>query len=446
MRRLRGGELATELGPVIARVFAVTAIVIAVLGVAIIVTRPRGAYEVNAIFDSTRGLIEGGDVTAGFQRVGTVDNITLGKDDGLPHVRMKIDGDYVLHQGAFADIRLTSNVGAVNRVVDLKQGDPSAPRLSDGATLGPSSTDEPVDVDLAVSTLDPKTRRAAAALLAGLDEATRGRGGDIDRLLRHSSAALNETANVLGELSTDRLALRSVVANTRTVVGALAEDPNALGSAAERVATLLRVAGRRQDEVRRVARSIGPATAYGRRALENLDRSIPDLRELVRGARPLVARLAPVAESLPGTVKPLRGALAEARKLVEAGPANSRRLLPAVQASVPLLEALEPSLRGLNPVLDYGRVRAPEAVGFFGLFGDALSNFDVNGHVVRYIPRLIQLPPNQTLLGPSETGPGSLARPFDRTPGALEGDPWNDYGSSFIGGARPTSDYYGTGP
>jgi hypothetical protein len=109
--------------------------------------------------------------------------------------------------------------------------------------------------------------------------------------------------------------------------------------------------------------------------------------------------------------------------------------------------ALEPSVRELNPVLDYGRVKAPEAVGFFGLFGDALSNFDVNGHVVRYIPRLIQFPPNQTLLGPSDTGAGSLARPFDRTPGALEGDPWNDYGSSFIGGARPTSDYYhGTGP
>jgi hypothetical protein len=38
-------------------------------------------------------------------------------------------------------------------------------------------------------------------------------------------------------------------------------------------------------------------------------------------------------------------------------------------------------------------------------------------------------------------GAGSLERPFDRTPGALEGDPWNDYASSFIGGARPTSDY-----
>ncbi|MDX6616010.1 MAG: phospholipid/cholesterol/gamma-HCH transport system substrate-binding protein [Solirubrobacterales bacterium] len=446
MRRLRGGELASELGPVIARVVAIAAIVLAVLAVAIVVTRPTGTYEVNAIFDSSRGLIEGGDVTAGFQRVGTVDNITLGKDDGLPHVRMRIDGDYVLHQGAFADIRLSSNVGAVNRVVDLKQGDPSAPRLSDGATLGPSSTDEPVDFDTAISTLDPKTRRAAGSLLAGLDAATRGRGADIDRLLRHSSGALNQTANVLGELSSDRFALRSAVANTRTVVGALAANPNALGSAAERTATLLRVAGRRQNELRRVARSIGPAAGYGRLALQNLDRSIPGLRRLVRGARPVVTRLAPVAKSLPGTIKPLRGALAQARKLVEAGPGNSRRLRPAVETALPLLVALEPTLRELNPVLDQGRVRSPEAVGFFGLFGDALSNFDVNGHVVRYIPRLIQLPPDQTLLGPSDTGRGSLARPFDRTPGALEGDPWNGYASSFIGGGRPTSDYYGSGP
>ena len=90
---------------------------------------------------------------------------------------MTIDSDYKLNQGAFANIRLASNVGAINRFVELTQGD--GPELADGATLGPSQTDQPVDFDIATSTLDPKTREAAGRLLANLDKATLGRGDDL---------------------------------------------------------------------------------------------------------------------------------------------------------------------------------------------------------------------------------------------------------------------------
>ena len=38
-------------------------------------------------------------------------------------VTMAIDDDFRLHEGATADIRLASNVGAVNRTVELTQGD-----------------------------------------------------------------------------------------------------------------------------------------------------------------------------------------------------------------------------------------------------------------------------------------------------------------------------------
>ena len=43
---------------------------------------------------------------------------------------MRIDDDFELHKGAFANIRLASNVGAVNRVVELTEGDPTLPELA----------------------------------------------------------------------------------------------------------------------------------------------------------------------------------------------------------------------------------------------------------------------------------------------------------------------------
>ncbi len=94
---------------------------------------------------------------------------------------MAIDDDFRLRQGAFANIRLASNVGAINRYVDLTQGD-GAGAAPTARRSGPSSTDQPVDLDLAVSTLDPRTRASRrASCWPNVDAATRGRGPDIDR-------------------------------------------------------------------------------------------------------------------------------------------------------------------------------------------------------------------------------------------------------------------------
>ena len=161
-----------------ARAGVLAAIAVAVVALLWTVLRSDGSYEVSAVFDDVRGLIEGGEVKAGGVGVGEVEEITF-TDDGLPEVRMAIDSDFPLRQGAFANIRLASNIGAINRFVDLTQGE--GPELGDGATLGPSRTDQPVDLDLAVSTLDPRTRAEAGELLANVDAATRGRGPDIAR-------------------------------------------------------------------------------------------------------------------------------------------------------------------------------------------------------------------------------------------------------------------------
>ena len=93
--------------PTLARVGAVALAVRRVAGV----LRRRRLYRVSAVFDDVRGLIEGGEVKAGGLEVGSVEEIEF-NEDGMPVVTMKIDDDFRLHQGAFADIRLASNVGA----------------------------------------------------------------------------------------------------------------------------------------------------------------------------------------------------------------------------------------------------------------------------------------------------------------------------------------------
>ncbi len=417
-----------------ARFLALGAVLAAFFLVLAIALRSEGSYEVTAVFDDVRGLIEGGEVKAGGTDVGKVEEITF-SEDGYPEVRMRIDSDFRLEQGAFANIRLASNVGAINRFVDLTQGD--GPALADGATLGPSHTDHPVDFDVATSTLDPRTRAAAGKLLANLDAATRGRGPDIARTLRRGSAALGETANLLAQVNADGIALRGLVADSRTVVSALAESPAALGDSAERLAEVLGLAAIRQAELGRTAEAIGPGLAAARATLERFAASTPNLRELVEAARPAVAELGPTARALRPAMAALRPVASSARRIAAGLGDQLRALRPVIAAALPVVRRLPAVLGGLGPLLDHMRARAPEVVNFFTLAGDATSNYDANGNLIRASAIFIQRPRHPNLIDASSDAAGSLVRPFDRNPGVAEGEPWEGYWKTFVGGGAP---------
>ncbi len=432
--RRTGREVLAETGPPVARVVAIAALGLAVLAVALIVSSTSGTYETTAVFDDVRGLIPGGQVKAGGVTVGTVEDISFG-DDGLPRVAMRIDSGFRLRQGAFANIRLASNVGGINRYVELTQG--KGPELPNDATLGPSQTDQPVDLDLALSDLDPKTRRDAGRILAAVDRVTRGRGSYVARTLRQSGTALGQTADLLAEVNSDREALRTLVADGRVVVGALAKNPGELGATADQVAALLATTARRQSELERATALIGPALHQGRDVLQHINAATPDLLSLVRASRPAVAQLAPTARVLEPAFEALTPLLAQARKLIDEAPGELRALRPALDAVSNLLPMLRPIVSRFGPFLDHLRARAPEVVNFFTLGGDTTADYDANGNMVRASTVAIQMARHTNEVGPSSDRPGLARRPFDRTPGSLEGDPWRRYWRTFIGGGKP---------
>jgi phospholipid/cholesterol/gamma-HCH transport system substrate-binding protein len=410
---------------------------IAILVIAVTL-RSDGSYEVDAVFEDVRGLIPGGAVKAGSDEVGTVEDITLG-DDGLPVVTMKIDNDFRLRQGAFADIRLASNVGGVNRFVDLEEG--HGPELPDGATLGPSRTDQPVDLDLAVSDLDPKTRAQASAVLAAVDASIRGRGDDLDRALRHSADALGETANVLAQATYDRAALKTLVGEGRTLVGALATSPADLGEAAQRLADLLDTSAARQQELARATDALGPGLTQARTTFERLDEALPNLTALTEALRPAAAEIVPTVREIRPAIAALKPLLADAGGLIDEAPAELRKIKPVLRAAVPVLEYLPKLLDAFGPMLDYTRAFGPETVNFFTLLADATSSYDAAGNMIRSTVPLIQFDRHPGIVDAADSSPGLVERPFLRLPGSLEGEPWRDYYKSFIGGGKRIEAY-----
>ena len=76
------------------------------------------------------------------------------------------------------------------------------------------------------------------------------------------------------------------------------------------------------------------------------------------------------------------------------------------------------------------RARAPDALGWFPLLGDALANYDENGHGARLMLILNPAPEQEA---PSDTpAAGLLAAPFERLPGMLSGEPWRNFRESML--------------
>lgn len=420
----------------ITRSSAVAALIALVFGVLIAVAGSSGSYTVHGTFEDVRGLIPGGEVKAGGENVGSVESIEL-NEDGLPVVTISVADDYRLNQGAFADIRLASNVGGVNRFVELSQGD--GPELPDGAMLGPTQTDQPVDLDEAVSDLDPAAREEIAKVIAAVDRTVSDRGADLGRALRHSGHALNETAALLAQVNSDGRALRTLVAQGRRVVGALASAPTDIGDVADNTAALLEQTAARQKELVRSARALAPGLRGARRTLEAMADGIPDLTDLAVASGPAVREIIPTARQVGPAARAFRPLLAEARGLIAETPGQVREWRRVLRSVKPVVARLNPLLAGVGPLLDYLRVWGPEMVSFFALWGDASANYDAAGNVARLGFTPIQTERYTNPIGPSAGPvPGLLDPPFHRTPGSLEGadEAWDDYADSFIGGAK----------
>jgi phospholipid/cholesterol/gamma-HCH transport system substrate-binding protein len=431
-------RLSRRIGPYATRVVVISSLVLAAFVLVWAITSSsRGSYEIKAEFDDVRGLIPGGEVRAGAVPVGEVTEVELGDND-IPVVTFTVKDDFYLHEGATADIRLGSNVGAVNRAIELTEGDVSAPRLEEGTVLKGDATDQPVNFDLAVQTLNPSTRDDIRQMLAGLDEAIKGRGADFDRTLETSSEAVTETGLLLKQVNEDGAALKTLIGEGRRVVSALASDPDALGEAADRTALLLGTTGNRQEELAESTAAIGPAIASGRQLLDRLAAATPNLREFVKEARPAVTELQPLVHLLPDATDATGPFLGETQTLVESGPSDLQNFAPIIKAATPVTEQLlEVSNAGLLPLGQELRVYAPETIAAFQNFGAATGTYDAVGHILTTAAGNGQegLPPSTQLggeIGQNDCTPGQLVLPFIRSPGTLGCDPWTDYEDSFI--------------
>jgi phospholipid/cholesterol/gamma-HCH transport system substrate-binding protein len=422
-----------------ARKAAVSALVATVVVVLILIIASSGGstYTLHAVFANVNGLVSTGNVEVAGFKVGEITGTSV-RLGGYPEVTMQIYDGYRVRQGAHAVIELGSLAGQLNRYIALSGG--TGRELPDGATIPLEDTSSPVEIDQFLSALDAKTRAELRQLLHEAVHTLQGRGPDIERALRYSTKAFDQTAYLLTDVSSDGVALRELVSRASQGARAVASEPADLEDTISRLDQLLHIAARRQQQVTQSLQQLSPALRATRDALQTFDGSLPILERLISASAPALDAIDPFARALRATAPVSVPVFQAALGLVDAFRTASPEIHALLGPPLPqTLHNLDLGLHGMNPVFDQLRVRGPDVLGWIPLLGDVTANYNANGHgglVVAY-PR----PAPQRPVRTPSCSSGWLLRPFDRIPGQLACDPWLDYFKSFVGGAKPDSAY-----
>ena len=346
-----------------------TAAVGGLLGVILIVVyaflfRPGEGYVVNAAFENASQLVTGNQVTVAGVPAGTVKEIKLA-DDGQALVELEISDEFApLPEGTHATVRSQSLSGIANRYVelDLPDGEQAGSTehgiegteqatIDSGGTIEQVNTTSEVDLDEFFNTLDEETIASLKSVIKGFARSYDGVGPQANKGFYFLNPFLSTSRRVFGELNADQAALESLIVDSASLTGALAERGEDLEALITNVDQAFGAIGRRETEL---ARAIGLLPGFMRQfntTAVNLRAALDDVDPLVDASRPVARKLKPFARRLRGFA---RGAVPTVKALdaivKRKGAAND--LIELTELQVPLAEI------GVGPVVRNGQSRA----------------------------------------------------------------------------------------
>ena len=366
-------------------------------------------FKVQATFESANSIRPNSPVRIAGVNVGKVESVKPQENGNGSVVVMQIkDAGLPIHRDATARIRPRIFLEG-NFFVDLKPGSPNSPVLDSDDMIKVTQTSTPVQLDQVLTTLQEDTREDLRDTLEGLSiafnekpdgkksgaEALNATYDDSPAALR-STAIVNEaflgvepeqdlqrlikgTSKVSGALIRNEAALKDLISNFNTTMGAFASESSNL-----------------QSTIRQLAPTLETANA----TFDSLNRAFPAVRAFAR-------EILPGVRETPETIRLSFPWIAETRKLLRQSELRglAQNLSPATRDLAKLTDAL----RDLLPqttlvskcltenVLPTGDVVIKDEFesGYanykefmqtmVGLSGEG-ANFDGNGPMVRFQP------------------------------------------------------------
>lgn len=308
-------------------------------------------YEIKVPFNEATQLAEQSDVRISGVNVGKVRNIAQAPNGRQALATVDIDDKYApLPESTRAILRTKTLLGET--YIELTPGSQDAPELADGGTVPEANVAESVQLDEIFRTFDPQTRAAFQAWMQEAAVAINGQGQSLSYALGELEPTFTDFDKLFRVLDTQRLAVGQLFRNGATTFRALRGREGELASLIQSSNAVFQTTARRNRDIEALFRAFPTFLDESRLTFNRL-------KTFALNTDPLMRQLVPAAEQLSPTLIAFANLAPEAKGFFEGLTTVIARAptgFPAIRKLFrdefpPLLRALDPFLRNLNPIL-----------------------------------------------------------------------------------------------
>jgi phospholipid/cholesterol/gamma-HCH transport system substrate-binding protein len=323
-------------------------------------------YEVKVPFTEATQLAEQSDVRISGVNVGKVQKIELAPNGKQALATVAVDAQYApLPESTRAILRTKTLLGET--YIELTPGSREGPELADGGTLAEANIAQSVQLDEIFRTFNARTRAAFQEWMQEAAVAINGQGQNLSYGVGGLEPTFTEFDKLFRTLDSQRLAVGQLFSNGATTFQALRGREGELADLIESTDAVFETTARRDRDIEALFRAFPTFLDESRLTFSRL-------KGFSQKATPVMQQLVPAAEELSPTLVSISKLAPEAKGLFEGlGPVIKRA--PEGFAATrqlfrdefpPLLRALDPFVRNLNPILVGLKLYRSELTSFFG--------------------------------------------------------------------------------
>jgi phospholipid/cholesterol/gamma-HCH transport system substrate-binding protein len=325
-------------------------------------------YQLKIPFNEATQLAEQSDVRISGVNVGKVQAIVLAPNHKQALATVDIENQYApLPDDTRAMLRTKTLLGET--YVELTPGSNKAKMLEDGASLPTANVTKSVQLDEIFRTFDPKTRAAFQEWMQEAAVAVNGQGQNLSYGIAEIGPFATEFERLFRTLDSQRLAVAQLFQNGASTFRALRGQEGELANLIRNSNAVFTTTAKRNRDIEALFRAFPTFLDESRLTLARLrgfsENADPLMRQLVPAAKQLSPTLISIAKFAPEGRDFFNG-LAKVNKLAPTGFQAFRQLFR--EEFPPLLRAIDPFVRNLNPILVGLNLYKREVTGFFANF------------------------------------------------------------------------------
>ena len=364
-------------------------------------------YEINVPFNEATQLAQQSDVRISGVSVGKVQDIVLAPNGEQAMAKVDIDDKYgPLPRDTRAILRTKTLLGET--YIELTPGNRNGPKLADGGTLPQAQIAESVQLDEIFRTFNPRTRAAFQSWQQEAAVAIQGQGASLSYAFGELEPAFTQFDRLFRVLDSQRLAVKQLFRNGATSLRALRGRQGELASLIRNSNAVFSTTAARDRDIEALFRAFPTFQDESKLTLERL-------KSFAVNADPVMRQLVPVAEQLSPTLIAFSKLAPQAKGFFEGlEPVIDRAPtgFPAARKLFrdqfpPLLRAVDPFLRNLNPVITglglYKHELTATMANIAAISNAKLTTENAAGEHVHYLRAIGPFSPESLATYPSRT-------------------------------------------